>query len=250
MPEPDSKQLHFTPNWRASLLAVLLMPLVVSLGFWQLDRADEKRQLQALFEQRQLAGPVAIESIDGRADLRYQPVTLRGTFINEKQLLLDNRIYQGRFGYEIITPFRLVDSETVVLVNRGWLEGDISRRSLPAIKAISGEVALGAEVYVPQGEVMLLADESATGWPRVMQSLDIESLQQEFGKQLFPYSVRIKQISAASYTPNWVVVNLQPEKHTGYAVQWFAMAVTLLIIGVLANTNLWSLIKRNKEEVA
>lgn len=226
-----------------------MLPVVISLGFWQLDRAEEKRQLQDLFEHRQLAGPVALEALNTQADLRYQPVTLRGEFVNEKAVLLDNRIYQGRFGYEIITPFRLVDSKTMVLVNRGWLEGDISRRSLPAIKAIAGEIALIGEVYVPQGDVMLLADESASGWPRVMQSLNIEALQKEFEQTLFPYSVRIKQISAASYTPNWVVVNLQPEKHTGYAVQWFAMAVALLVIGLLANTNLWSLIKRNKVEV-
>ncbi|MCP3909135.1 MAG: SURF1 family protein [Oceanicoccus sp.] len=249
MSDLQSKRLQFTPNWRASLLAVLLLPVVISLGFWQLDRAEEKRQLQDLFEHRQLAGPVALEALNTQADLRYQPVTLRGEFVNEKAVLLDNRIYQGRFGYEIITPFRLVDSKTMVLVNRGWLEGDISRRSLPAIKAIAGEIALIGEVYVPQGDVMLLADESASGWPRVMQSLNIEALQKEFEQTLFPYSVRIKQISAASYTPNWVVVNLQPEKHTGYAVQWFAMAVALLVIGLLANTNLWSLIKRNKVEV-
>jgi len=249
MSDLQSKRLQFTPNWRASLLAVLLLPVVISLGFWQLDRAEEKRQLQDLFEHRQLAGPVALEALNTQADLRYQPVTLRGEFVNEKAVLLDNRIYQGRFGYEIITPFRLVDSKTMVLVNRGWLEGDISRRSLPAIKAIAGEIALIGEVYVPQGDVMLLADESASGWPRVMQSLNIEALQKEFEQTLFPYSVRIKQISAASYTPNWVVVNLQPEKHTGYAVQWFAMAVALLVIGLLANTNLWSLIKRNKIEV-
>ncbi|ARN74066.1 SURF1 family protein [Oceanicoccus sagamiensis] len=250
MSEPQSKRLQFTPNWRASLLAVLLLPLVVSLGFWQLDRAEEKRQLQALFEQRQMSGPMALEELDRKADLRYQPVTLRGEFINEKALLLDNRIYQGRFGYEIITPFRLTGSNTLVMVNRGWLEGDISRRSLPAIKAIKGETTLSGEIYVPQGDVMLLADEAAIGWPRVMQSLNIQALQREFEDQLFPYSVRIKQISGASYIPNWVVVNLQPEKHTGYAVQWFAMAVTLLVIGLLANTNLWSLIKRSEEEVA
>lgn len=249
MPELNSKRLQFTPNWRASLLAVLLMPLVVSLGFWQLDRAEEKRLLQQLFEQRQLAEPVALETLDSQADLRYQPVILRGEFLNARQLLLDNRIYQGRFGYEIITPFRLAASKTLVLVNRGWLQGDISRRSLPEIKAITGEATLRAEVYVPQGDVMVLADERVAGWPRVMQSLDIEQLQPEFAQSLFPYSVRIKQDSAASYAPNWVVVNLQPEKHTGYAVQWFAMALTLLAIGLLANTNLWSLIKRNKTEV-
>ena len=95
MSDLQSKRLQFTPNWRASLLAVLLLPVVISLGFWQLDRAEEKRQLQGLFEHRQLAGPVALEALNTQADLRYQPVTLRGEFVNEKAVLLDNRNLSG-----------------------------------------------------------------------------------------------------------------------------------------------------------
>ncbi|WP_235015374.1 SURF1 family protein [Oceanicoccus sp. KOV_DT_Chl] len=226
----------------------MLLPLLLSLGFWQLDRAEEKRSLQLLFKQRQLKGPIEIEQVQPQQDLRYQPIKLRGHYINQKNLLLDNRIYQRRFGYEIITPLQLTGTDQIVLVNRGFLQGDISRRELPAIEAIEGEVELIGEVYVPQSEMMTLAADNASGWPRLIQVLDMDALAKEFGSALFPFSVRIQSPIAGSYEANWVVVNLQPEKHTGYAVQWFAMSATLIIIMVLANTNLWVLLKQRKSQ--
>ncbi len=245
----QNNRLRFIPNWRASVLVLLLLPLLLSLGFWQLDRAEEKRQLQALFTERQANGPVWIEQLFGKDDLQYQPVRLRGEFINEKALLLDNRIYQGRFGYEIITPFKLAASNSVVLVNRGWLLGDSSRRRLPTINPVNGVVELTGEVYVPQGEMLVLAEERSTGWPRVVQSVNIDALKEEFEWPVFQYSVRLNGASPGLYQPNWVVVNLQPEKHTGYAVQWFAMSATLLLIAFLANSNCWALIKGRKSRV-
>lgn len=245
-PEKESNRLQFSPDWRVTVLVLLFLPLLLSLGMWQLDRADEKRQLQTLFAQRQANGPIAIEQLAGSQDLQFQPVLLTGEFINDKTLLLDNRIHHRRFGYEIISPFKLSQSNEIVLVNRGWLAGDISRRSLPVIEPINGEIQLVGEIYVPHSDMLMLAEDESKGWPRVLQSLDIEALQAEFKLPLFRYSVRLTQPSVASLQPNWMVVNLQPEKHTGYAVQWFSMSATLMIITFLANTNCWALIKRRK----
>ncbi|MEH6911867.1 MAG: SURF1 family protein [Oceanicoccus sp.] len=246
MTEFKHQGLQFTLDWRATLLVLMLLPLLLSLGFWQLDRADEKRALQKLFQQRQVAGPIAIEALSEHQDLRYQPTTLQGRYINEKSLFLDNRIYQGRFGYEIITPFKPARSDALVFINRGWVEGDISRRSLPKIESIVAEVELLGEVYVPQGDMLMLAEETNITWMSTVQAINIERLGEKFDQRLFPYVVRLSVESPGSYQSNWVVVNLQPEKHVGYAVQWFAMSVTLLIIAFLANTNCWSLIKGRK----
>jgi cytochrome oxidase assembly protein ShyY1 len=243
MSELKMLRLQFTPDWRASALALLLLPLLLSLGFWQLERAEEKRQLESLFAQRQASAALAIEEIWHRADVRYQPVRLQGHYINDKQLLLDNRIYQGQFGYEVITPFLLSSGDKVILVNRGWLAADRSRRSLPGITPIDGPVELIAEVYVPSSEMMLLGDEQSEGWPRIVQSVNVASVAASFEQTLFPYTARLKDFSPGHYQPNWVVVNLQPEKHTAYAVQWFTMSATLLLIAFLANTNFWALIK-------
>lgn len=233
-------------DWRVTALALLLLPVVVSLGFWQLDRAEEKRQLQQLFAARQQAGPVPLARLDPEQDLRYQPVSLSGRFIPGQNILLDNRIRQRRFGYEVVTPFQLADSEQIVLVNRGWIAGDQSRRTLPGIDTPGDVVKLSGDIHVPQGELLMLAEEQQTGWPRVQQSLDVSILQQAFTAPLFPYAVRLHSNSPGALTPSWMVVNIRPEKHTGYAVQWFAMGFTLILIALLGNTNAWAWLKSRR----
>jgi surfeit locus 1 family protein len=246
MSEQDDQQLRFKFDWRASALVMMLMPILLTLGFWQLDRAEEKRQLQSVFEQRVAAGPVMLSELDWQSDLRYQAVRLSGEYVNENAILLDNRIYQGRFGYEIITPFKLAGSDTGVLINRGWIAGDRSRRTLPDIPAVHGEWELIGQIYMPQRELMQLADHQQQGWPRVVQVLDVTAIAEELKQTLFPYSVRLSAGSSGLLQANWQVVNQQPEKHVGYAVQWFAMAFTLVIIAFLSNTNCWAWLKTPK----
>ena len=239
-------RFQFTPNWRVIALGVLLTPVLVSLGFWQLHRADEKRQLLAAFQQKRERGPVPIEQLDPGGNLYYQPVRLRGEYLRGKNLLLDNRIRRGRFGYEVVTPFLLADSSRIVLVNRGWVPGDSSRRTLPAIDQSAGRVELTGDIYVPQGKPVTLAEERASGWPRVVQNVDIEGLRKAFRRPLFPYTVRLNGDAPGAYQPNWTIVNLTPARHTAYAVQWFAMSAALVLAVVFANSNLWALIKRGK----
>ncbi len=105
--------------------------MVISLGFWQLDRADEKRQLIALFDQRKSAPAVPISQLSLDSDLRYRQVQVRGRYLDNRQLLLDNRIRNGQFGYDAVTPLRLEGTDEVVLINRGWIKGDPARRALP-----------------------------------------------------------------------------------------------------------------------
>lgn len=243
-----SNRLRFTPDWRAAALALILLPLVMPLGFWQLDRAQEKRDFKALYLQRQSAGPIEIDTILKQKDLQYQPVRLKGQFINEKTLLLDNRIFKGQFGYEVVVPFKLQGSELLVLVNRGWIVGDRSRRTLPFLENdhfTASSIELVGEVHVPQSEMMTLSDDiPPVTWPHVTQSLNIENLTSEFKLPLFPYEVRLREGSIAGLQANWMVVNIEPRKHIAYAVQWFSMGIALLLIVFLTNTNFISIFKR------
>jgi cytochrome oxidase assembly protein ShyY1 len=231
------------------LFALLLLPVLVPLGFWQLDRAAEKAALNTLYQQREKSQALALDSLDAgtaKSELQYQPVTLQGHYLNDIQLLLDNRMFQGQFGYEIITAFQLAGSERLVLVNRGWLAGDKSRRSLPEVPVISGPQLLQGEIHVSLGQPLLLGEQTAGPWPRVVQFLDMQALTAELGAKLFPYPVRIDASSPSAFQPNWMVVNMQPEKHHAYAFQWFAMAAAVVIIVLVTNTNIVSWLKRKR----
>ena len=150
----------YDPEWRITAFVLLLVPLMTSLGFWQLQRADEKAALAGAFAQRQSSPPAPLGELWQKPaqELAYLPVELHGSFREQEYFLLDNRIYAGRFGYEVLAIMRLEGSDNTVLVNRGWIAGDSARLVLPEVPAVSGVVQLSGHVYVAPGEPYLLGD--------------------------------------------------------------------------------------------
>jgi len=243
--------LELDLEWRTTLLVVLLLPALIALGFWQLDREAEKRELLARFEARQAAAPEPIDgalAARGPGALAYLPVRLRGRYLADRYLLLDNRVQGGRFGYEVVSLFAREDGG-YALVNRGWVPGDPARRSLPEPAAPAGVVALTGQLYVPPDPPYLLADQSSAvdDWPRVLQALEmgplVEALAAELGEPVFPWSVRLDADAPGALAVDWPVVNVSPAKHRGYAVQWFSMAAVLGLFFVLRSSNLWALLR-------
>ncbi len=243
------QSVHFNPEWRTTLATVLVLPMLVGLALWQLQRADEKAATDTRFEQRRLLSPVPMERVDaGDVDgLKYLPVALSGHFMADQYFLLDNRIHKGRFGYEVLAIMQLAGSQQAVLVNRGWIAGDSSRQSLPAVPGVRGQHSLTGHVYVAPGEPYLLADTPLEpGWPKRIQAIEMNKLTPAVAAvttaTLFPYTVRIDPDQGAALTADWQVVNVSAEKHTGYAVQWFTMAAALFILYVLHSSNLWQVL--------
>lgn len=222
---------HYRFDWKLTLLTALLLPLLLSLGFWQLRRADEKAALQEQYTARQFELPVALERLNAGEDLQYRQVEFSGRYDNAHNYLLDNRIHQGRAGYDLITPF-VTDTQKVVLVNRGWLPQGATRQDLPALEAIEGRVTVRGTIYVPVGRQLTLGviNENES-WPQVIQTLDpipAGTLAGYRVADVFPYSVRLADGAPGVLVRDWPIVSMTPERHQGYAVQWFAMATMLL----------------------
>lgn len=209
------------------------LPTLIILGFWQLDREQEKKALQSLYDLRQKSPSEALNLIDWtQTDLSYTKVQITGHFDNSHYFLLDNRIQDGRVGYEVLTPF-LADSGAQVILNRGWVPQGHTRAQLPDISQIEGPARIEGSLYVPLSEPFMLSDAQETNlnsWPRVVQSIDIESWSTELDMSLAPYSIRLTQDSPGALVARWQTINMLPEKHRGYAVQWFAMAAALLLM--------------------
>jgi surfeit locus 1 family protein len=228
-------------DWKLSLLLLLLLPLCLRLGFWQLAREQEKLALQQQWMERQTAIAVPLQSLDPGADLQYQQVWLEGRFDNEHVFLLDNRIYQGQVGFEVLQPFRLRD-DSIVFVNRGWLQQGASRQDLPQPPLLQELVNLQGSVYVPVGETLTLGDIApGAGWPKLVQTVDTAQLaslsELATGAEVFPYTVRLGEATPGVLQRNWSVISTTPEKHRGYAVQWFAMATAVLLLYLYYSCN-------------
>ncbi len=127
-------RLGWRADWRTSLLTAVFLPIFVGLGFWQFDRAAEKLRMAEAWAARRSEQATGLLALPENPDsLAYRRVLLRGKFLQGRDFLLDNRLYQRRYGVEVISPYRLDEGDIVVLVNRGWLEADPTRRKLPDI---------------------------------------------------------------------------------------------------------------------
>ncbi|MEM6579981.1 MAG: SURF1 family protein [Pseudomonadota bacterium] len=242
-------------EWRTTLFVLLLFPLLIALGFWQLSRADEKAAMELSWDIRQNQPPEALAGLfDQPAEaLAYLPVVVTGEFLQDRHFLLDNRVRQGIFGYEVLSVMKLDATADLAIINRGWVPGDPARRELPVIPNVEGSVVLRGHVYVPPGDPYLLAEqELANEWPKLVQAVEMDKLSAalrplETGA-VFPYEVRSDDGQPGALSVEWQLINVSPVKHQAYAVQWFAMAAALLLLFVFRSSNLWHWLRPKKSQ--
>ena len=222
--------MQFQPGWKLTLFIVLLLPCLVGLGIWQLQRAEQKRDILDKVGERRGEVALSLDQLMLRDKPAFTQVKLRGRFLGDRMVLLDNRIHRGQFGYEVVMPVR-TRGGALFLVSRGWTAGSLDRSRLPVIEPVPGMVDLQGEVYVPLGEAFTMgSNEFPEGWPKRLQTLDVAKLSHALGEPLYPYVIRLDASSPGALEQHWQDVNILPAKHTGYAVQWFAMAGTLVIL--------------------
>ena len=218
----------FRPGLVPTLVVLILLPLLVWLGFWQLERGEQKREMLARQDARQQAAPVGPEQIELLPEPAYSRIHLQGRFDAEHSFLLDSRTRDGRVGVELIQPFQDQPSGRWVLVNRGWIPWP-DRRVPPEFDTPDRPLKLAAWVYAPSGQPFVLNRRQAEGWPRLINHVDIEALWLTLGRDGIAYELRLEP-GPAAYRADWPVTTMQPQQHLGYAVQWFALAAALLAL--------------------
>lgn len=225
----------FRFNWGITLFTLVLFPFLISLGMWQLEREQAKIAAQQQYEQRSQSTAIDQAAVNwGEPDLGWTPISAEGRFDPAHQYLLDNRVLDSKVGYEVLTPFR-TDTH-VLLVNRGWIAQGVSRSQLPEAAVSTDVLRISGHIYVPEGETLVLAADNLSegNWPKLIQRVDIERIAQDLGlemsAELRPYTVRLDSYSAGVLETNWSAINMRPETHRAYAVQWFTMATVLLIL--------------------
>lgn len=221
--------------WLPAAAALALLALMLWAGFWQLERADEKRRVMIEQTYRGTKPPVELSAqLPAAAEpglLRHRRALARGRYLSDRQYLLDNRTHEGVAGYHVLTPLRLEGSRVLVLVNRGWVPVGADRTRLPDVAVGSQVVSELGLITAPPGSGLALgpAGYADGGWPRVIQRVDLERMRAQLDAPLLPFVLRLSSASAHGYVREWQsFTDLSPERHLGYAVQWFAMAAALL----------------------
>lgn len=222
-----SPQRAFRPAWVQSLATALLLPLFIALGFWQLQRAQEKQDLFSAEAAAEQATPRPVSGLVASPLPQHASATGR---YDGHLFLLDNRVKKGHAGYEVLAPLRLSGGRAV-LVNRGWVAQGASRSDLPEVSVPDETVTVTGLAFTPKSPPFDLSDREtfASGWPRVVQSEVPSRLAEVLDYRLLPV-VLYPDDSAVAAQKVAALHGFPPARHRAYAWQWFAMAVVLVAV--------------------
>ncbi len=226
--------VRFTPKWGMSLLAVFALLLFTRLGFWQLQRAEEKKEMLATHHELAKQAPMLWQPGNGRP-AQYQQIKVQGHFLS-RPLLLDNQHYQHQFGYHVISPLILANGN-VLLVDRGWLAGDVTRQTLPKIDQPVGLMNVVGSAYYPSAKILSLGPmiEKEQADLVVIEVINTQLISQFLHKSVYPFIMRLGRYETGGYVREWAIVSMPPQRHYAYALQWFAMAFVIFILFIALN---------------
>jgi len=209
------------------LAGLVFIVLFVWLGFWQLDRAQQKNELVALFEDD---APYSRLHNDMPVEI-FQRIESLGQYQADQQVLIDNIVVNGRVGYYVMTSFRHAPDAPLLIVNRGWIE-KTQLNTLPDIGVtdefvtLRGRVGRLPRVGIRPGE----AFEGDYDWPKVAVYPTLEEMATELDAELLPFVLLLSPDADSGYVRRWQPPQSGPMMHYGYAFQWFVMALAVLAI--------------------
>ena len=208
--------------------------VTANLGFWQLRRAAQKIAIQTAMESRSLLSELGVSDLAPTSQeaetQHYRRAHLRGFWIADRTVFLDNRQMNGRVGFYVVTPLQLVDRPEVVLVQRGWVPRDqLDRTLLPHVATPRGVIDVTGTIAPPPARLYEFAGMAGGA---IRQNLDIASFATESGLPLLPLSVKqtdaISSITAGdALVRQWPRPAVDVQKHYGYAFQWFALSALM-----------------------
>ena len=215
----------------ATLITIMVV-FLTWLGFWQLDRADEKRAIEKAIEVANTGAVEIATSLDGLEAKEYYHLRLNGHYLPEKQFIYDNQIVQQTSGYYVLTPFVIDNSNKAILINRGFMPWRGQRDKLADIEVLTNNIQIKIQISLPVKRMELGESEIGTEFPILLQSLDLADMGSLSGLDFAPVLGLLSLESDHGFVREWKPYTGSIGKHIGYAMQWFLMALVLSGIGI------------------
>lgn len=217
--------------WVLTVAALVVAGTTFSLGQWQLRRAAQKEALQAAVDSKGrlptldarslLAAPNATDDI-------HRPAALKGTWLADHTVYLDNRPMSGKTGFVVVTPLVLDGTSQAILVQRGWVPRNFADRTrLPDVSTPAGSVTVEGRIAPPPSR---LYEFSGLESGRIRQNLDLPAFRKETGLPLLEVSLLQTGAASQGLLREWAAPNLGVDKHYGYAFQWFGLCALVVIL--------------------
>ncbi|AWL10586.1 hypothetical protein HMF8227_00078 [Saliniradius amylolyticus] len=218
---------------RALVVTLVAVAILLRLGFWQLERAEQKRLRAEQLAEREQTTPLSLEDVSKlNGDIRDYPLQVRGALLKGRLIYWDNRVLDGQVGYEVIVP--MVTDDKTLLVNLGWLAAPAYRDQLPDVSVPQGVVSLKGVITQPSGSPLSREMGQDSGWPLRVQQPNISRLEELLERPLMNFIVQAGEPERFGLASNWRPVTMPAQKHVGYAVQWFGLALAAVVIFIVA----------------
>lgn len=220
----------------ATFSALVTFVIAMALGFWQLDRMDQKLYLAADIAKKERSAPLLAHAKQwSYEEAKHHRMIARGMYIPDATVWLENRPHpQGRdpktgitVGFYVLTPLRLQYSDQLIWINRGWVPRDgMDREKLPPLITPVGMVEVEGLVFEHPARVMNVGNLDALAQKqKIQQNLDIEKQSAQLNASYLPFILR--QVHGGlddGLQRDWAPMQDGSEKHKGYAFQWFSLA--------------------------
>lgn len=220
--------MRFTFEFRLipCVVAAILILLGLQLARWQTHRAEEKQQAEQAMRQAEQLPPLDWTAENQPPPAAFRQLHLRGEFLPQWVLYLDNRPLQGVAGRYLVMPFRLQGSQQIVLVARGWLPRDpADRLKLPDTPTPAGLIELQGSVRPQFDRVMQLGKEGGLKPGSLLQNLDPAQFRHDSGFRTAGFVLLQTSASADGLQRQWPSPSAGIERHRMYALNWYALSL-------------------------
>jgi len=229
-------QYRLTINFWFLILFLLVQTGLNELGFWQLSRAQEKQQRLERLANTEVARLTDLEMVNQSTLDNFTKVALNVSLEETYNLLIENKIQNGELGYHVINLVRDDSSGRNLLVNRGWIAGKANRQDIPFVRLPTREWNISGRLYQINQQI-LSEDAQLENHGKIVRLPVLDKhmlglLEQRFNTKIEPYLVRLDADVNGVFDVDWVWVSMTPDKHLGYAFQWFALSLAFLLISL------------------
>lgn len=194
-----------------------------SLGIWQINRSHEKQLIENRLDTSLTAAPSDLQ-LDSQS---FSRVRASGRFDPETLFFIENRVLQGRPGFEVIQAFDSHDGVRL-LVDRGWIDTTQTREHLAPTEAIE---VIG--LLLPDfGTGLTFGETPKHSWPMRLQTLNLETMTRVAETNMNSL-LKLRAHEPGALQVQAFELPMGSSRHMGYAVQWFGLAIAAIVIWVL-----------------
>ena len=221
-------------NFKSKILifAIIFVPITISLGMWQIERANEKKLIIANYDKLLVSAPIALQK--NQMLNNWQPIETTGTY-EDTIVYEDNAINNGKAGFKVYHLFRN-DDGTFIFIHRGFIERNLIKNNLPEVEIPTEKKSIYGTTLFKQNNTFVKNIEESDS--RVIQEFNASLLIDKYpmlkDKYLHPFLFNLDLRDVNKYQPIEKPVNMTASKHIGYAIQWFGLCAALIILTIYA----------------